>query len=69
MFNVSGIGGLQFDVPSNYRDVFWAGSCDDGCMDLARLLGWDEELKELIVAEHDKLDNEQGERISADTLD
>jgi len=64
-----GIGGLQFDVPSNYRDVFWAGSCDDGCMDLARLLGWDEELKELIVAEHYKLDNEQGERTSADTLD
>ena len=54
--NQSGIGGFQFDVASNYRDVFWAGSCDDGCMELAALLGWDQELKDLIDKEHRVLD-------------
>ncbi len=23
-----------------YRDVAWLGSCDDGCLALAELLGW-----------------------------
>ena len=23
-----------------YRDVFWQGNCDDGCLALAELLGW-----------------------------
>ncbi|KAH3764920.1 sirtuin 1 [Pelomyxa schiedti] len=32
-------GGLQFDSPSNYRDVFWQGDCDTGCRELARLVG------------------------------
>jgi len=53
-----GIGGLQFDSPNNNRDVFWAGSCDDGCMELARMLGWDEELRDLIASEHRRLDAE-----------
>lgn len=53
-----GIGGLQFDVQSNSRDVFWAGSCDEGCMVLATMLGWDAELKDLVVSEHRKLDSE-----------
>uniref|UniRef100_A0A915IX79 Deacetylase sirtuin-type domain-containing protein n=1 Tax=Romanomermis culicivorax TaxID=13658 RepID=A0A915IX79_ROMCU len=33
--------GLEFDRPDNYRDVFWRGSCDDGCRLLAKLLGWE----------------------------
>jgi len=51
-----GIGGFQFDGPNNFRDVFWAGSCDDGCMELARLLGWDDELKRLVADEHQRLE-------------
>jgi len=51
-----GMGGFQFDIPSNNRDVFWGGSCDDGCHQLAELLGWGEELKSLIASEHERLD-------------
>jgi len=50
-----GIGGFQFDSPTNVRDVFWAGSCDDGCMELAAMLGWDGELRDMIAREHGKL--------------
>ena len=31
------------------RDVFFQGDCDQGCLELARLLGWDKELKEMIA--------------------
>ncbi|KAH3764925.1 NAD-dependent protein deacetylase sirtuin-2 [Pelomyxa schiedti] len=41
-------GGLQFDSPSNYRDVFWQGDCDTGCRELARLIGWQSDLETLI---------------------
>lgn len=30
------------------RDVFLQGDCDEGCMRLARMLGWEDELKSLI---------------------
>ncbi|KAH3743084.1 NAD-dependent protein deacetylase sirtuin-2 [Pelomyxa schiedti] len=43
-------GGLDFDSPRNYRDVFWQGDCDDGSQELARLLGWEGELDALIEA-------------------
>lgn len=34
-------GGLAYDDEEhNYRDVYWGGSCDDGCHKLADLLGW-----------------------------
>ena len=36
--------------------MFWAGSCDDGCVELARLLGWDDELKRLVADEHQRLE-------------
>ena len=46
-----GNGGLQEDefiLPTakvgNYRDVQMLGDCDDGVLQLARLLGWEEEL-------------------------
>ncbi len=32
------------------RDVFCEGDCDAGVMDLAKLLGWEEELNQLIEA-------------------
>jgi len=41
-------GGLQVDNPGNYRDVAWLGDCDQGCKELAKGLGWEEELEMLI---------------------
>jgi hypothetical protein len=32
-------GGLDFSEETGYRDVFLGGKCDDGCLELARLLG------------------------------
>ncbi|GAB4819426.1 hypothetical protein N2152v2_006472 [Parachlorella kessleri] len=47
---VSGFNkGFNFDE-GNYRDVFCEGDCDAGVMDLAKLLGWEEELNQLIEA-------------------
>lgn len=51
-------GGLKFDAKDNYRDVAWLGLCDDGCHALAEALGWAEELKKLIEAEHGRIDKE-----------
>lgn len=34
-------GGLDFSEESGYRDVFLEGKCDDGCLELARMLGWE----------------------------
>jgi len=48
--------GLEYDERNNYRDVFWQGSCDDGCIKFAELLGWGDELKELIKREWSKID-------------
>ncbi len=33
-------GGMDFGESGN-RDVFFQGKCDDGCLELARLLGWE----------------------------
>lgn len=33
-------GGLDFSEAA-YRDVFMKGTCDDGCLALAKLLGWE----------------------------
>ncbi|XP_038077756.1 NAD-dependent protein deacetylase sirtuin-2-like [Patiria miniata] len=48
--------GFNFDYADNYRDVFYLGSCDDGFYKLAELLGWKDELVQLIKTEHQKLD-------------
>jgi len=32
------------------RDVFVGGDCDAGCLELAALLGWEEDLQKLINA-------------------
>lgn len=37
-----------FDFGAGVRDVAHLSSCDDGVMQLARLLGWEDELQELI---------------------
>ena len=33
-----------------YRDVFWKGTCDDGCYKLAELLGWEVCIKDILQA-------------------
>ncbi|EPB67443.1 transcriptional regulator, Sir2 family [Ancylostoma ceylanicum] len=43
-----GIQGLCYGLKDNRRDVFWQGSCDDGCRKLAELLDWEHELDALI---------------------
>ena len=42
--------GLAFDSKNNTRDVFMKTDSDSGCFDLAKKLGWDEELQKLINA-------------------
>ncbi|KAI8479974.1 NAD-dependent protein deacetylase sirtuin-2 [Branchiostoma belcheri] len=49
-------GGMEFDSENNYRDVAWLGDCDDGCKALAELLGWKEELEELVNKEHARIE-------------
>eukprot|EP00117_Sycon_ciliatum_P008245 scpid85443/ scgid2590/ NAD-dependent protein deacetylase sirtuin-2; Regulatory protein SIR2 homolog 2; SIR2-like protein 2 len=51
----SRLGGLEFGEECNYRDVFHQCDCDDGCMELAELLGWKNELLELVAHEQAKL--------------
>jgi len=49
-------GALDYDDKErNYRDVYWSGTCDDGCQKLAELLGWGDELKDVIKRELVKL--------------
>jgi len=49
--------GFQFDSDDNYRDVMWQGTTDDGCIALADLLGWKDELLKLVKTDHRKLNN------------
>nr|XP_022303821.1 NAD-dependent protein deacetylase sirtuin-2-like [Crassostrea virginica] len=48
-------GGFKFDDEDNYRDVFLQSKCDDGCYKLAELLGWKDELSNLVTSEHARL--------------
>ena len=52
LINLTPVGqhSLCYSDPDNIRDVFWQGECDAGVFELARLLGWEEELKALIKA-------------------
>ncbi|KAM8853567.1 NAD-dependent protein deacetylase sirtuin-2 [Synchiropus picturatus] len=51
-------GGMDFDSDKAYRDVAQLGPCDDGCLALAELLGWKDELEELVKQEHQRIDKE-----------
>ena len=51
-------GGFDFDGTDNIRDVFWQGTCDDGCNALADHIGWGDELRQLVKDEHARLDIE-----------
>ncbi|EDW96125.1 NAD-dependent protein deacetylase Sirt2 [Drosophila yakuba] len=50
---------LLFDRPNNTRDVAFLGDCDAGVMALAKALGWEEELQQLITSERKKLSGSQ----------
>jgi len=39
---------FQFDNPKNFRDVKWLGDCQEGVLELTRLLGWEKDLHDLI---------------------
>ncbi|KAJ3284244.1 NAD-dependent protein deacetylase sirtuin-2 [Borealophlyctis nickersoniae] len=47
------------DVQNYRRDAVYLGSCDDGCTELASLLGWGDELKQLTEREHARLAQEE----------
>ncbi|XP_033636795.1 NAD-dependent protein deacetylase sirtuin-2-like isoform X2 [Asterias rubens] len=51
-----GGGGFEFDSESNYRDVLHLDKCDDGCYKLAELLGWKEEMDQLVQEEHNRIE-------------
>ncbi|XP_031571475.1 NAD-dependent protein deacetylase sirtuin-2-like [Actinia tenebrosa] len=53
-----GTGGFAFDEEHNYRDVAWLGDTDDGCVALADLLGWKDELLSMVKTVHQKIDEE-----------
>lgn len=53
--------GFQFDSDDNYRDVMWQGTTDDGCVALAELLGWKDELLNYVKAEHKRIDEANAE--------
>ncbi|XP_048474306.1 NAD-dependent protein deacetylase sirtuin-2 isoform X3 [Rhincodon typus] len=58
MMALLGLGSsLDFDSSRAYRDVAYVGSCDDGCLALADLLGWKEELEDIVKKEHAMIDS------------
>ncbi|XP_039366905.1 NAD-dependent protein deacetylase sirtuin-2 [Mauremys reevesii] len=57
--------GMDFDSEKAYRDVAWLGECDAGCTALAELLGWKNELEELVKKEHSAIDAKSGQASEA----
>ncbi|KAJ1913895.1 hypothetical protein IWQ60_009029, partial [Tieghemiomyces parasiticus] len=53
--------GFDFDgvKQKHRRDALYLGSCDDGCLRLAELLGWKDELLALHASEHTRLAAEE----------
>ncbi|KAK2846899.1 hypothetical protein Q5P01_009898 [Channa striata] len=59
LFGLLGLGvGMDFDSDKAYRDVAYISTCDEGCLALAGLLGWKEELDELVNKEHARIDSQ-----------
>ncbi|XP_069763644.1 NAD-dependent protein deacetylase sirtuin-2 isoform X2 [Narcine bancroftii] len=55
--SMMGLLGLGSSLDFDSRDVAFVGSCDDGCLALAELLGWKEELEEIVKKEHALIDS------------
>lgn len=47
-------GGLQLGKGSNYRDAAWLGECDKGVVELAKCVGWHDELENLVKGGKEK---------------
>lgn len=50
IYGMFGCGGLALDSPNNTRDVALLGNCDDGCLKVADMLDWKDDLQKLITA-------------------
>lgn len=50
---------LRYDCPDNVRDSAFIGDCDDGILKLVDLMGWGDELKEMIEKGHAELDKKK----------
>jgi NAD-dependent deacetylase sirtuin 2 len=67
---MGGGSGFDFSEETGYRDVFYAGDCDHGVVELAKLLGWEDELKELYSTHHAQLDSEmESEKLKTKSKD
>lgn len=66
LMSLMGFGGMDFDSDKAYRDVAWLGDCDSGCLALAELLGWKEDLEELVRREHAAIDAKGEDKDGAD---
>ncbi|KAI8046560.1 NAD-dependent protein deacetylase Sirt2 [Drosophila gunungcola] len=53
---------LLYDKPNNTRDVAYLGDCDSGVLALAKALGWEDELQQLITSEKEKLNANQPQK-------
>lgn len=60
---------FTFDKEDNFRDVFKQSTCDDGCYELANLLGWGDELRNLVKSEHERIDQEKTSPVKASSAD
>ena len=49
----------DFDSSKKNMDVFYKGDCDEGCMELCKLLGWEKELNDLIETGNAKIDSQK----------
>ncbi|XP_055371739.1 NAD-dependent protein deacetylase Sirt2 [Condylostylus longicornis] len=59
---MSGVN-LRYDDPENTKDAAFIGDCDEGVYEIAKILGWEDELRELVKKEHDRIDkNTQKEK-------
>ena len=47
-----------FDSTQN-MNVFYRGDCDEGCMELCKILGWDEELVKLIESGNEAINTQR----------
>ncbi|XP_055369853.1 NAD-dependent protein deacetylase sirtuin-2 isoform X2 [Betta splendens] len=68
LFGMLGLGGgMDFDSEKAYRDVAYIGTCDDGCLALADLLGWKTELEELVKKEHARIESDNKKEKASDS--
>ncbi|CAG8800486.1 5439_t:CDS:2, partial [Racocetra fulgida] len=64
-------GGFDFDGISSpaRRDIFYGGSCDDGVLELAELLGWKEELQKLHKEGHEELKEQNAKDLAKEKVE